>query len=593
MDNSDNDTQKSDQRHSGLSSQLQRAYKEKHTLIAEIQSLKSALRKQQHDKGSIDLPLHLLLNENVRAATMTCMWVFRCQIVKAEARAFHRWVRFAMGKGMTVVEKPRYKEPVVGMGVTVAEKPRYREPDRSVVPDPVGTKREAILSAAYDIITHSSNQLTDRSYHSAPPIQTDYLVKDRVHYTSYSREGDIDAQRDSEHRAAMAKAAADVLLRASRSPIRSPSHGIRTGLKPPTAIDEHRGNNTVNQENGGTSERGRKRVYTRRASSLMEPTQSSRNKISPTRVEPTIRRQAASHSPLRSRTGTYHKDLTKSGVRTHSAPKHSQRTDFANRSIEKQSRNASYLSEPSHRRNGRVVHQSLDTGSASREHGAADDRQRDIRKERTKSSIGEPLQSTPNGYVRLWDKHVAAVNESRVQGYSHRHNRETVVGTSLRARRKSADEGSLEDDNAPSEITLEDALLSPRRRSDHSDRISDARAVEEDIYHRRRIREQQAAMKRNRNYPSVIGPSDDRGHETSGLNRSSHSGRNTTRRSSSQERRQLNGSSSPKKGYDRFASYEKQVKKPAMTKAQARLIYGDLSNSGYSDKPWNARLRRS
>ena len=45
---------------------------------------------QSHDH---DRDLQLLLNESIRAATRTCLWVFRCQIAKTLARAFHLWCR--------------------------------------------------------------------------------------------------------------------------------------------------------------------------------------------------------------------------------------------------------------------------------------------------------------------------------------------------------------------------------------------------------------------------------------------------------------------------------------------------------------------
>jgi hypothetical protein len=46
-------------------------------------------QQQQHDRD-----LQLLLNESIRAATRTCIWVFRCQITKNLAKAFHLWCRF-------------------------------------------------------------------------------------------------------------------------------------------------------------------------------------------------------------------------------------------------------------------------------------------------------------------------------------------------------------------------------------------------------------------------------------------------------------------------------------------------------------------
>lgn len=60
--------------------------------------LNSVSVQQQHDHD-----LRALLNESIRAATRTCIWVFRCQITKRIARAFHVWCRYT--KGMSSVDR--------------------------------------------------------------------------------------------------------------------------------------------------------------------------------------------------------------------------------------------------------------------------------------------------------------------------------------------------------------------------------------------------------------------------------------------------------------------------------------------------------
>ena len=59
-----------------------------------LQQQQLTLKQQQqlHDQD-----LQILLNESIRSATRTCIWVFRCQITKNLAKAFHIWFRNTTG----------------------------------------------------------------------------------------------------------------------------------------------------------------------------------------------------------------------------------------------------------------------------------------------------------------------------------------------------------------------------------------------------------------------------------------------------------------------------------------------------------------
>ena len=88
-----------------LQKKLQRSFEEKNMLLAEIQMLKQQVSARPQDGPMTLLPgdgvvappdgdkehWNRLLEAQIRAGTMACVWCMKTQLVKMLAGAFHRW----------------------------------------------------------------------------------------------------------------------------------------------------------------------------------------------------------------------------------------------------------------------------------------------------------------------------------------------------------------------------------------------------------------------------------------------------------------------------------------------------------------------
>eukprot|EP00603_Paraphysomonas_imperforata_P008290 CAMPEP_0114425804 /NCGR_PEP_ID=MMETSP0103-20121206/7436_1 /TAXON_ID=37642 ORGANISM="Paraphysomonas imperforata, Strain PA2" /NCGR_SAMPLE_ID=MMETSP0103 /ASSEMBLY_ACC=CAM_ASM_000201 /LENGTH=1358 /DNA_ID=CAMNT_0001594675 /DNA_START=219 /DNA_END=4292 /DNA_ORIENTATION=+ len=126
--------------------------------------------RQQHDRD-----LQLLLNESIRAATRTCIWVFRCQITKSLAKAFHLWCRFAGSSSSRSAPRGREPSPTTSPPSAIASYASYSS----------ALKRTAAAAAA--AIPNNNNN--DNPVSSRRSSKTNEKTESAPHTGSATRNG--------------------------------------------------------------------------------------------------------------------------------------------------------------------------------------------------------------------------------------------------------------------------------------------------------------------------------------------------------------------------------------------------------------------